>query len=111
MILVRFWFGGRVTIKTFGIAALKSLKICLIIHFIITLCQSKHFAQSEGRRGGGGVGQPGDVIELRGEGGHVGGGAPGGGRALDGRGVEQAGGGAGLHHGRLVFITLHIIII
>ena len=49
------------TIKTFGITALKSLKICLIIHFIITLCQSKHFAQSEGRRGGGGHGNDNNV--------------------------------------------------
>ena len=89
------------------ITAFKSLKVSLIIHF--TLCESKHFAQTEGGRGGGGgggVGQPGDVIELGGEGRHVGGG---GGRALDGRGEQEAGGGAGLHWPVIIIILIIIV--
>ena len=49
------------------------------------------------------MGQPRYVIELRGEGGHVGGG---GGRALDGRGEEEAGGGAGLHWPVIILLII-----
>ena len=100
MILEIFWFWGRMSFDTW-ITAFKSLKVSLIIHF--TFCESKHFAQTEGGRGGGGVGQPGDVVELRGEGRHVGGG---GGRALDGRGEQEAGGGAGLHWSVIIILII-----